>query len=151
MNSSWFNNKTERVFIINAIPLFEALGNQACLVPLNGAISMFLHLEYPFRVNDIDTRWRWNQAPSVVSLKSMNLLLHRSTPVWNAKCCLKMSWFSCRIGLSMRHTGRKPRNSAISAILRLEDATLAASMRTQDDRRRWRWSSHHRGATVHQR
>ena len=74
--------------------------------------------------------------PSVVLLKSLNLLLHRSTPVWNAKCCLKMSWFSRRIGFSMSNTGRKPCDGTIRALERLEDATLAARMRAKCDRRR---------------
>jgi hypothetical protein len=52
MNSSGFDNKIECILVVNVIPLFESLGNQACLVLLYRSISMFSDFPHPFQVNN---------------------------------------------------------------------------------------------------
>jgi hypothetical protein len=56
-NSSRLNNRAASILIIKTIPLFESLSNEmrSLLVPLNGAMSMFLYFKNPLGVNDVDT------------------------------------------------------------------------------------------------
>jgi hypothetical protein len=55
-DSHGLDHRTEGILVVKAISLLEPLSNPACLVPLNRTISMCIHLENPFAVNDINTR-----------------------------------------------------------------------------------------------
>jgi hypothetical protein len=54
-NGGRLDNRTEGVLIVKPMTLFEPLGNKTSFVALDRTVSMFLHLEDPLRVNDVDT------------------------------------------------------------------------------------------------
>lgn len=100
------------ILVVKSMTLFKPFHNQTCLLLLNGTIRMFLDSKNPFAINNINTRRRRYHTPSFVVKKSMILLFHCSSPVWNTHINLKMSWFGCWSGYSMRHTYNKPKQQS---------------------------------------
>lgn len=51
------------------------------LVTLHNAINIILHLVDPPAAYGVFVRWKWNEFPSIIGFKSLNLLSHGSLPM----------------------------------------------------------------------
>ena len=99
---------------------------------------MPFNFKHPLRVNDIDPiHWR-NKLPGVILQQRLKLLFHRSTPVRNAKCSLKMARLSSGILSSMSHARGEPRYSPIGPDLRLKNTWLTACAMSRSNGLWWR-------------
>src|SRR6266542_3348135 len=63
MNGSWFDNRTESIFIIQPIPLLKPLGDQSCFIALNRPVRVVFNFEHPLGINNMDTSNRRNKMP----------------------------------------------------------------------------------------
>ena len=79
--------------------------------------------------------------PHIIFQQCLILLFHHRTPVWDTHSHLIMAGFSSRIRLRVSHTCREPHNRAIGAFTRTNNAALAASVWTQNNRSRRRGRS----------
>ena len=118
------------ILIVQALTLFKALSHEARFVALNGTICMFLHLEHPLRINDVDARRRGNMCPGLILHKSMIFLFHSIRLVWNTHSGLITAWFGGWIIHSMSQASSKIGDRAIGALLGTNNATAAASVWT---------------------
>jgi hypothetical protein len=126
-NSGGLNDRAESIFIVQSIPLFESLGNQARFVALNRPVRVTLDLKDPLRVNDIDTRTRRNQPPGLIAKEGLILSLHRLTPVRYAHSIMMRSRLRGRIGDAMSGTCRQPGDRPIDPDLGPRVAGAATS------------------------
>jgi hypothetical protein len=141
-NSSRLDNGTESIFIVKTIPLLESFGHESRFVTLNRPISTTLCLENPLRVNNIDSRARRNQVPSLILEESIVFKLHCRTPMGNTESLIMSTGLNRRISDTMSLARSEPGNSTIGTLLGLNNTQLASSPNT---RRRGR-SSHQRSS-----
>jgi hypothetical protein len=120
---------TEGVFIVKAIALSKTASNETRFIALNSPIRVLLHLEDPFRVNDINSWWWRNKSPRLITKKSMILLFHSLSPMRNTHSSLVCAGLGGRICNCGSHTRSMPSDSTVSALLGAKNATSAARMR----------------------
>jgi hypothetical protein len=125
-NGGGLNDRTESVFVVQSIALFESLGNQTRFVALR-PVRVTLDLKDPLRVNDIDTRTRRNQPPGLIAKEGLILSLHRLTPVRYAHSIMMRSRLRAWIGDAMSGTCRQPGDRPIGPDLGTRVAGAATS------------------------
>jgi hypothetical protein len=92
---------------------------------------MLLHFEYPFRINNVDSRWWRNKGPRLIAKKSVILLFHNLSPMRDAHSSLIRAGLGGWICKSSNHTCNIP-----SALLWAKNATATTRMWTQNMSRR---------------
>ena len=76
-----FDDRAERLVVVDAGLLRETTNNPTRLVPGEGAVGVELVFEQPLASDDVRTRWPRYKAPSAVVDQRLVLLCHRSAPI----------------------------------------------------------------------
>ena len=76
-----FDETREKVFIIDAFFLCEALSNKTYLVLLHITLRIPLGLKYPFATNGLHTFRQWDKIPYVIVLHELNIFIYGINPL----------------------------------------------------------------------
>jgi hypothetical protein len=85
-NRSWFDDWTDGITIVNAMPLSETPSDESSLMFINRTIWPMLGLKNPLAANNIDAGRTRNQDPGPGMMKGSNLISHGSSPRSLAEC-----------------------------------------------------------------
>jgi hypothetical protein len=103
MNGSRFYNRTDSIFIIDAIALFEPFGDQSSFITIKRPINIVLNLENPPIVYYIRSNNRRHQMSSVILQYSRIFIFHCMFPPRILKCLRYRLMFPCGVEICIHN------------------------------------------------
>ena len=79
---SRFDNRVERLIVVDAVLLREAMNDPSGFMASQRAVSMILVLEDPLVGDDVGTRRSRDEAPCAIVDERLVFIGHSCTPIW---------------------------------------------------------------------
>jgi len=76
-----FDNRAERLVVVDAVPLRKATNDPPGLMASQGAVSTILVLEDPLAGDDVGTRRARNETPGAIVNERLVFFSHRRAPI----------------------------------------------------------------------
>ena len=76
-----FDNRTERLVVVDAVPLREPMNDPSGFMTSQRAVSIILVLEDPLAGDDVGTRRSRNKTPGAIVHKRLVFFGHRRAPI----------------------------------------------------------------------
>ena len=87
-----FDNRAERLVVVDAVPLREATNNPSSFMTSQRAINIILVLEDPLVGDDVGTRRSRNKTPGAIVHKRLVFFGHRRTPIGIGERGTSVAW-----------------------------------------------------------
>jgi hypothetical protein len=151
-NGGGFDNWTVGLTKVNTGLLVETLGDEACFVAINGAISFAFKAENPLAANNVHVGGLRNESPSAVAEEGIKLNVHGITPgrvLGGSRIGGRFNVIGASGG--DERFGKRVADEAVRKSLRFEYVVLRASLHTMLRRGQHRWGIRALGENLQRR